>query len=91
MRFDFGVGVLLCFAPPRVDAGRDWVTFPHPGTRDALCALVGQPVTGATASERELEIRFGNGFAVSVGRGRAVRPGDAAAIMLWEGGGETEW
>ena len=91
MRFDFGVGVLLCFAPPRVNAGRDWVTFPHPGSRDALCALVGQPVTGARVSERELEIWFGNGRALLVGRGGAVRPGDAAAIMLWDGGGETEW
>jgi hypothetical protein len=58
--------VLRCLADPVVDTAGDPVAFPQPGSRDALCELIGREVRLAADEPDHLRLDFAPAGTVTV-------------------------
>jgi len=89
----FNGSYLRCLAPPTVRrAGQQPVTFPSPGSRDALCALIDTEVRAIRATDGgELRVEFSDGTVVSVSLAHEGRVGPEALHFHDQATGETQW
>jgi hypothetical protein len=79
VEFIFNGPVLRAIAWPTLRAANQTYTFPEPGSRDALCALIGQVV-------RSVENRDGNLIRLSFASGDELTiPLDEASLASGEG------
>ena len=89
----FNGSYLRCLEPPTVTgSGVLPVTFPGSGSRDALCALIGETVKGIRAVDGgELRISFTNGSVVTVSLSHDGRGAPEALHFHNQATGETQW
>ena len=57
----FDSPILRCYAAPEVMTAGQAVRFPEPGSRDALCALIGAEVTDVDLGHHNLWIQLDGG------------------------------
>ena len=51
VEFHFNGPVLRALVPPQLETASGLVRFPNPGSRDALCGLIGATVLGVAVNE----------------------------------------
>jgi hypothetical protein len=77
VEFHFDGPVLRALAAPRVHDGGEQPRFPAPGSRDALCALIGRRVAGVEVDDAHgIRLRFEGGAEVVI----PVGSGDAEVV-----------
>lgn len=75
--------ILRALTRPSVASDRDQLAFPEPGSRDALCELIGKRVVNVILRETEcIEVRFGSNASVRVPLSDAERTGPEAAHFV---------
>ena len=85
----FNGSYLRCLEPPTVIRGQAAFTFPHPGSRDALCGLIELVVSRVDAVEdQECRIAFASGEQLLISLARPTRVG-AEALHFFELGQST--
>ena len=92
VQFAFDGGGLTAFSPPRVlatDATR--TTFPQPGSRDVLCALIGIEVQQAGADDGRIRVEFTDGRALEIPVKDASYTSAEAAIFRPREGTMVVW
>lgn len=85
--------ILRSLTNPRVVSSRGQLTFPEPGSRDALCELIGKSVVNVIVQAPEyIEVRFGASAFVRIPLSNPERigpeaahfvPGDNQPIEVW--------
>jgi len=89
----FNGSYLRCLVPPVVEQGGRVARFPEPGSRDALCALIGAEVRAIGAVDGgELRVEFSDGALVtaSLAHEGRVSP-EALDFHNWETGETQFW
>jgi hypothetical protein len=77
VEFDFDGIVLRCDADPAVSVGEAVYRFPKPGSRDALCLIIGSTV-------RAVELADGSHFEFATSNGCRVRlPLSPGEVLRW--------
>jgi len=67
VEFHFDDRVLRALAFPTVALGKHSARFPDPGSRDALCAVIGRSVVNVEVRDHDsIELRFDGGAAIRV-------------------------
>lgn len=72
------------FVGPRVvgPGPEEDCTFPEPGSRDALCALIGLEVTAAWVDDEKLQVTLGTRARVEIALDSSSRRSDEAATFV---------
>jgi hypothetical protein len=97
VEFHFDGPILRSLAPPVIFIGARRWEFPHEGSRDAICQLIGRAVEGAADEPDHLVIRFADEASVEIPKASGgagpeiaqfvpIRDGrlDVASMMIWE-------
>jgi hypothetical protein len=80
VEFKFNGPVLRALTNPTVQSGRLRLRFPEPGSRDALCSLIGTGVVAVTISENDrIEVAMNRGQTLTIPLDRESRVGVEAA------------
>ena len=80
VEFHFDDRVLRALAFPTVALGKHSARFPDPGSRDALCAVIGSSVVNVEVRDHDsIELRFDGGAAIRVPLAAHARVGPEAA------------
>lgn len=93
VELDFNGPILRSIADPLITGPSQEMKFPQPGSRDALCALIGRKVTKAKIQVREnLNLDFGEGYTFSIpldsdhaqnGESAHFLPAGTASMKVW--------
>ena len=87
VEFHFDGPVLRALTNVRVEHAGRIAAFPAPGSRDALCALIGQPVRAVTHQpEQHIRLAFADGAILTVPLDRRSYIGPEAAHFVPAGG-----
>jgi hypothetical protein len=83
VEFHFDGKILRALARPSVHAQGQAAAFPEPGSRDALCSLIGKSVVNVIVREGEsIEVRFDGSAAIKVPLSELARTGPEAAHFV---------
>ncbi len=83
VEFGFNGPVLRALTNPVVEFGGRHYRFPEPGSRDALCALIGSDVSAVTIREEDrIELALDGDRRLTIPLDRASRRGVEAAHYL---------
>lgn len=83
VEFHFNGPVLRALTDPIVEHGGVRVKFPSPGSRDALCALIGTEVESVTLQEGDrIELRTNRGHTLAIPLDSSSRVGPEAAHFV---------
>src|SRR5688500_13837073 len=95
VEFHFNGAVLRALESPMLLGAESLIVFPEPGSRDALCSLIGASVAAFQVIEgKAIDVRLDNGFTVRVPLDREARVGPEAAhfvpgasqpLQAWQG------
>src|SRR4051812_9883032 len=66
VEFHFNDPVLRALNPPELRDARNTSRFPEPGSRDALCTLIGARVAAIQIGAEEIEVRFTDDRALAI-------------------------
>jgi hypothetical protein len=88
----FNGSYVRCLAPPVVERGGRVGRFPEPGSRDALCTLIGAEVRAIRAVDGgELRVEFSDGALVTVSLSHEGRDSPEALHFHNRDTGETQF
>ena len=80
VEFHFDDPVLRALTNPRVEIDGETISFPEPGSRDRLCALIGRMVRQVDARERvHIRLAFQGGATLTLPLDEASHVGPEAA------------
>lgn len=83
VEFHFDGMILRALTNPKIVSGRGQFSFPGPGSRDALCDLIGRVVSSVSVRELDcIEVRFDGDAIVRVPLSQAERAGPEAAHFV---------
>jgi hypothetical protein len=75
--------ILRALTKPSIAGGQGQFTFPDPGSRDALCELIGRSVVNIVVREGDfIEVRFDGTASVRVPLSKDARTGPEAAHFV---------
>jgi len=79
VEFHFDGKIVRSLTNPTVDFGNTQHTFPEPGSRDALCSLIGLVVERVAVEEDEIEIALSREVCIHIQLRAELRSGPEAA------------
>ncbi len=83
VEFHFDGRVLRALSSPTIAIGESSARFPEPGSRDALCAVIGRNVVSVMVRDGDLiELRFDGDAAIRVPLAADARVGPEAAHFV---------
>jgi hypothetical protein len=86
VEFHFNGQVIRALSNPEVQIGSNRTSFPDPGSRDALCSLIGETVVEIQVDEESsVRLLFTSGSRLSVPLGPSHRVGPEALHFMKDG------
>jgi len=83
VEFHYDGKILRSLAPPSVSLAGDSSAFPHRGSRDALCSLIGRTVERIQVEEGDrIEVRFAGDATITIPLNASARTGPEAAHFV---------